>query len=368
MTQPDSPKRRSVSFRLARLLLQVTGAALSFLLLLAVTLTIFGLKAKTALPAIADGAFGGWQYGHLYALSETFVEAVPLILTGLGVLVAWQAGMFSIGGEGQLLIGALAAMTVYRFTGSLPAPMVTLLMIAASVAGGALWGGIAGWLRTARNVQEVISTIMLNYIALYLVGAAVLGPLQEPSHSGPETALLPDPVLFAHILPATWTGGITARLHTGVLIALAAVPITAVWLYRTRSGFALRLTGHNADAARTAGFSIARVRITAMIFSGALCGLAGSVQLLGVSARLDQQFSPGWGYSAIPVALMGGLTPGGTLLSAIFFGALTAGTNSAERTVGVPSVVADVLLAAAVIAVVGFRAWRGRSQLATGGD
>ena len=130
----------------------------------------------------------------------------------------------------------------------------------------------------------------------------------------------------------------------------------------------MRLTGRNADAARTAGFSVDRVRLIAMVVSGALCGLAGSVQLLGVSARLDQQFSPGWGYSAIPVALMGGLTPGGTLVSALFFGALTAGTNSAERTAGVPAVVADVLLAASVMAVVAIRAWRGRAQLASGGD
>ena len=176
---------RSLSARVIKVALQACAAALSFLILLAGTLTLFGIRAKTALPAIADGAFGGWQYGHLYALSETVVEAVPLILTGLGVLVAWQAGMFSIGGEGQLLIGALSAMTVEHFIGNTPAPLITFLMLVASVVGGALWGGIAGWLRTTRNVQEVISTIMLNYIALYLVGAAVLGPLQEPSHSGP---------------------------------------------------------------------------------------------------------------------------------------------------------------------------------------
>lgn len=336
------------------------GRTCGFFLLMALTFALFGLNPVTSLRAVGQGAFGSAETGHLYALSESLVKMSPLLLTGLSVVVAWRAGLFSIGAEGQLLMGALAATMLSRLHGLLSPALLIGLMLAGGSLAGALWGGMAGWLRVRRNVQEVISTIMLNYIALYLVGAMVLGPLQEASHSGPESELLPNDLLFARLIPAALANGITPRLHGGVLIALSMVPLIALFLYWTPAGFALRVAGQNSEAARTAHFPVDRIRMQAMALSGALSGLAGVVELLGVSARLDANFSAGWGYTAIPVALLGGLHPMGTLFSALFFGALTAGTANAERMVGVPAVIVNVVQAAAVLAIVGARAWRHR--------
>ncbi|HLJ57556.1 MAG TPA: ABC transporter permease, partial [Chthonomonadaceae bacterium] len=148
----------------------------------------------------------------------------------------------------------------------------------------------------------------------------------------------------------------------GVLLALVAAPLVALYLYRTPAGFGLRVVGQNAEAARTARLPIDRLRVQAMLVSGGLCGLAGGIELLGVTGRLGRDFSPGWGYTAIPVALLGGLAPGGTLLASLFFGALAAGLDNAQRTVGVPSYVAYVVQAATVLAIVAGRAWRRRNS------
>ncbi len=340
-------------------LAQWAGYALGFLVLLTLTFAALRIPPLHAFRALWMGAFGDAASGHLYPISETLVETSPLLLTGLGVVVAWRAGMFSIGGEGQLLMGALAATALARYGAhALPAPLLTVLMLVAAMFAGALWGLLAGWLRVRRNVQEVISTIMLNYIALYLVGGMVVGPLQEAARRGPQSDPLPDAILFARLLPPAWSGGMTTRLHSGVLLALVAVLVVWAYLFRTKSGFALRVTGQNAEAARVARFPVARLQMQAMGLSGALCGLAGAVELLGVAGRLDASFSPGWGYTAIPVALLGGLHPVGALVSALFFGALTAGSGNLSRFSGVSSVLIYVIQAAAVLAVVGARAWQ----------
>ncbi len=332
------------------------------ILLMAITLLIFRFNPLKVMPVIWDGAFGGGDIGHINAISETIVKATPLILTGLSIVVAWRAGLFSIGGEGQLLMGALTATAISHLLKWMSSSLVIPVMIVGATATGALWGGIAGWLRIHRNVQEVISTIMLNYVALYLVGVAVEGPLQEASKNGPYSSLLPNSLLFAHLLPISMTNGIQTRLHGGVLIAVLAVPIIALYLNFTRQGFALKLVGSNIRAANVAHYNVDAIRMRAMLLSGGLCGLAGVVQLMGVSSRLSLEFSPGWGYNAIPVALMGGLTPLGTLLSALFFGALNAGSSNAERMINTPSVIINVVQAVAVMLIVSLRAWKRRAS------
>ena len=341
-------------------LLRTGGYAVGVLVLLIFTFMLLGIAPDVAINGLITGAIGNTADGHWYAVSETLVKMCPLLLTGLSVVVAWRAGMFSIGGEGQLLMGALAAITLLKALPHLSPPLLTLLMLAAGSGAGAVWGGIAGWLRARRNVQEVISTIMLNYIALYIVGALVSGPLQEHAHISPQTDPVPDALLFARIVPPALAGGMQTRLHSGVLLALLAVPLIYAFLTRTPSGFGLRVMGQNPEAARVARFPVARLRIRAMLISGALCGLAGVVELLGISARLDANFSSGWGYTAIPVALLGGLAPLGTLFSALFFGGLTAGCGYLSRFSGVSAVLVNVIQAAAVLSVVGARAWQSR--------
>ena len=341
---------------LARALMSVLGLTA----LLALTFAALGISPVTGLSALWTGAFGDAESGHLYAISETLVKTAPLLLTGLGVAVAWRAGLFSIGGEGQLLVGAIAATALGRLGATLPGPLLTTIMLVGGMAAGAFWGAIAGWLRVRRNVQEVISTIMLNYIALYLLGWMVEGPLQERAHRISQSDPLPDAALFARLIPMAWSNGIGTRLHSGVLLAFLAVPVLSLLLFHTTFGFGLRVVGQNAEAARTARFPVDSLRVRAMAVSGGLCGLAGVVELLGTTGRLYANFSPGWGYTAIPVALLGGLHPVGTLFSALFFGALTAGSGNLARFSGVSAVLINVIQAAAVLAVVGIRAWQRR--------
>lgn len=362
----DEPAEVARTPATGRLILRLAVRALlslAFLIgLLTLTLTTLGVPPLTGLRALWVGAIGDSQTGHIDPLSETVVKATPLLLTGLGVTVSWQAGLFSIGAEGQLLIGALAAMALGRGLHGLPGPLLTLLMLVGGTAAGALWGAAAGWLRVRRNVQEVISTIMLNYVALYLLGWAISGPLQEAGHLKPETDPVPDAALFARLVPAAWTGGVPTRLHAGTLLAFGAVVAVSLFLFRTRSGFGLRIVGQNPEAARITGYAVDRLRLLALSVSGGLCGLAGVVELLGITGRLYEGFSPGWGFTAIPVALLGALQPLGTLFSALFFGALTAGSGNLARFSGVSSALINVLQAAAVLAVVGVRAWREKGE------
>ncbi len=350
-------KLRLLLFSAGRGVLLFCGYALGLTALLCITFLLLRIPPFEALTALWVGAFGDSESGHIYSISETLVKTTPLLLTGLGVVVAWKAGMFSIGGEGQLLMGALAGMAMGKVGALLPAPLLTLLIILAGAGAGALWGGFAGWLRVKRSVQEVISTIMLNYIALYMVGWMVEGPLQEKARRVSQSDPLPDSVLLARILPPSLTNGATARLHSGTLIAIAAVVVISLLLYRTRTGFGMRLIGQNPEAAHTARYDVNSVRLKAMAISGGLCGLAGVIELLGVTGRLYANFSPGWGFTAIPVALLGGLTPIGTAASALFFGALTEGSENLARFSGVSSVLIYVIQAAAVLAVVGAKAW-----------
>ena len=350
----------------ARLVLQVGHGAAYFAGLIAMmTITLWSLNISPvpALQAIWTGAVGNSEVGTLAPLSASLTKMSPLLLTGLGVVVAWRAGMFSIGAEGQLLVGALAAMALWSVAASLPPVLLIAMMMCVGAVGGAAWSGIAGWLRVHRNVPEVISTIMLNYIALDVIGALVTapGPLHGKTQAGPHSNPLPEAIGLPNLLPPAQSGA-QVHLHLGIAIALAAVPLVALYLYRTRAGYGLRVVGQNAEAARVARLPIDRLRMQAMLVSGALCGLAGAIELLGVTGRLGRDFSGGWGYTAIPVALLGGLSPGGALFSALFFGALAAGCNNAQRTAGVPSFVAYVIQAATVLAIVAARAWRSRKS------
>ena len=299
---------------------------------------------QAALTALASGAFGS-----PYAIGETLTKTIPLLLTGLGVAIAFRARLWNIGGEGQFLIGALAASALGTSAmKSMPAFVLIPLVLLAGSAAGALWAGLAGWMRTARGVPEVISTIMLNFIAAQLLSYLLHGPMQERGHAQPASEALP----LAATLPGLWPG---TTLHWGFLIGLSLVGVIAIFFSRTRDGFALKLVGANPEAARAAGVDVAKTRLTSILWSGGLCGLAGAVELSGVVGTLYENYSPGYGFAAVAVALLGRLNPWGILASALFFGALNAGSGSMERSAGISANLSYVLQAITMLVLLAFQ-------------
>lgn len=303
----------------------------------ATVLVLAGANPLRALAALVGGALG-----DRFALVDTLVKACPLVLTGLAVAIAFRSGVWNIGAEGQMLVGALAATASARVVGSQGALVALPALFASAAAAGALWAGIAGALKLRRNVSEVIATIMLNFVALRLVGFAVHGPLREAAGRYPQSDLLPDGARLPMLVDA---------LHAGVLGALVAVPAVWLVLYRTTLGFRWRATGENFLAARVAGLAPGRATMSAMLVSGALAGLAGAIEVSGVTGRLYEQFSGGQGYTAIAVALLARLHPGGVAASGLFFGALAAGSGAMQRSAGVSAVFVSVVQATVILAL-----------------
>ena len=331
------PAPRQLAVRAASAGIAIVG----ILLVTALMLRALGYPALDALGALWRGSLGSW-----YALtSATLVRAIPLMLAGGAVAVAFKAGVWNIGAEGQLLLGATAAMTV-----SLALPggglLVTMVAMCAGALAGASWAGIAALLRRRFSVLEVISTIMLNFIALNLVSYLVRGPLQEPTHAYPQTIAVPD----AEHLPRIPGGG---RLHAGLLIALAALAVAGWVLRYTAAGFRVLAVGESPAAAASAGLIDAeQVQFRVMLWSGALAGLAGAIEVFGVTFALYEDLSPGYGYTAIAVALLAGLDPWLAALSALGFAALEAGAGAMQRDAGVPSTLASVVEALVILCVI----------------
>jgi ABC-type uncharacterized transport system permease subunit len=330
----------------------VRPAALVAAILGTTTLILFigGYPVGTALAALWSGSLGSW-----YALtSATLVRAIPLMLTGTGVAIAFRAGVFNVGAEGQLLAGAAAAAAVAL---SIPSggAFTTIAALAAGALAGAAWAGIAAFLRARFGVLEVISTIMLNFVALYAVSFLVRGLLQEPTHAYPQTAPLAAAVRLARAPGA-------GRLHLGLLVAVAAVVASGWAIRHTAAGFRLIAVGENAAAAASAGLiDVMRTTTRAFLLSGALAGLAGAIEVLGVTYALYEDISPGYGYTAIAVALLAGLDPWRVIAAALLFAALEAGAGAMQRDAGVPSTVVSVIEALLILAVVGMQAIRLRS-------
>ena len=249
-------------------------------------------------------------------ISVTLVNAAPLILGGLAVTVAFRAGLFNIGVQGQLIMGAIAAGYV-GFAVSLPPFVHVVVALIAGMVGGALWGGLVGWLKAATGAHEVITTIMLNYVALYFLQylLSVKGFQQPPYH---EAISLP--VKGTARLPHLF-----GDLHFGIVIALAAAAACWWLLQRSTLGFRIRAVGANQFAARTAGMRVERNFVIVMVISGVLAGLVGCSQILGTNSQLTGTIDAGFGFDAITVALLGRGTPGGTVLAGLLFGAFRAG-------------------------------------------
>ncbi len=309
-----------------------------------------------ALLALWQGAFGS-PYA---VLSATLVRTTPLLLLGLSVATAFRAGILNIGAEGQLLAGAMAAAAVGLASTGWPSAVAVAAMIVAGIVAGAGWAFIAAALRRGFGVLEGISTIMLNFLALHLVSWLVRGPLQEPTRTNPQSATLPDIAHWPTLIPGH-------RLHLGFLLGLLlALALWVMWRH-TAVGFRLRVVGMGARAAASAGrVAVDHTVMGAFLLSGAIAGLAGASEVGGVTWGLYDGISPGYGYTAIAVALLARLDPRAVVPSAVFFGALEAGAAAMQRDAGVPSVVVQVVVAVVVLAVIALDEWR-RARAARGG-
>ena len=266
----------------------------------------------------------------LQPMSETLLSATPLIFAGLAVAVGFRAGLFNIGVEGQLYVGAIFAVYVgFAFTG-LPWFIHLPLAIAAGMLGGALWGFVPGFLKAKTGAHEVIVTIMMNYISYQLVMLVLKTEgFQRPGRDDP---------ISQNVLPSAMLGALIEglRVHWGFILALVAAAIVSWILFRSTKGYEFRAVGLNPGAAKYAGMNISRTIILAMVTSGALAGLAGTSEMLGTSGRLTPGFSPGYGFDAIAIALIGGSRPSGVVAAAILFGALRAGSTPMQAATGTP--------------------------------
>lgn len=319
-------------------------------IILVLTLAIFGLPIVGSLKLLFEGALG-----DKFALSRTLVKSTPLLLAGLGMVVAWRGGMYNIGGEGQFILGGLFGAIVAKIlmsSGSIPPGFGIAAVLLGSAIGGAFWAFLAGLLYVKRGVEVVISTILLNFIATQVLSWAVEGPLQQAKHQLPQTDDLPTSLTLWHLNPQL-------DFHAGVLLAPLVALAVYVLMFKTVLGFRIRLVGANARAARAARIEPEAIQLKALAISGALCGLAGGVEFTGMAGLLGADFSQGWGFMAIPVALLGGLHPIGTVFSALFFGAVFAGSENLGRFTNSGSTLLYVIQAAAVFGLVGIKAYGG---------
>jgi simple sugar transport system permease protein len=274
-------------------------------------------------------------FGTSYGLTETLVKAIPLLLCGLGIAVAYRISIWNIGAEGQLTAGAIAATAVTIYLPNLPAFWSILLMLLLGIAGGAFWGLLTAIPRTYFGVNEIISSLMLNYVALLALDYFVIGPWKDPAGFN-----MPGSPMFSASQSLPTFGG--TRLHIGLLFALIAVLIYYFMIRFTRWGYELRMIGANPVAARYNGIPITRHILLVMLISGGMAGLAGMAEVSGVSHKLLQGFSPGYGYTAIIVAWLAKLNPLGLIVSAVLFGGLIVGGYSVQ-TIGLPSSISEML-------------------------
>lgn len=327
---------------LARRAIRALGPALLggfvALVLGALLIRLAGADPWAAYAVMVRGAFGGQRQ-----ITETILKACPLLIIGLGLAVAFRSQVWNIGAEGQYFMGALAGGFLALQFGNLPQPLLVPLVLAGGLAGGALWALIPGLLRTRRGISEIITTLMLNYVAILLMQYLVRGPLRDPAGYLPQSAQFADVAR----LPVVWS----PRIHLGVLLALLLVPLVHLLIWRTPLGFRLRAIGSSPSVAHFAGMNVGGGILMALLMSGALAGLAGVVEVTSLHLRLKGAISGGYGFSAILVALLGRMNPLGIVLAAFFFAALTIGAEAMHAVYGLPAALSLALQAIIVLFV-----------------
>jgi simple sugar transport system permease protein len=362
----DSPKVRKSKFSIdwkaiAYGAVMPVLAVIAAMLFGAVMLLLLGVNPIEAYAAMLGGAFGS-----VSGLTQTLVKATPLLLVGLGICIAFRASVINIGAEGQIILGAVMGTWFALAFNTWPGWLLIPATILAGFVAGGFWGFIPGILKARFQVNEILSTVMLNAIALQLMNLLIRGPLIDPAGVTAGTYLaqsarLPEQVWLARLVPQT-------LLHTGLLIAIALAFVVYIFLWRTTIGYRIRAVGLNPDASRYAGVSVPVFQALSLTLAGGFAGLAGVIEVLGVHHRLLEGITSGYGFSGIVAALFGGLHPIGTIPASILFGGLLVGADKMQRAVQVPSALIDAILGLIVLFVVGSaylsRRWAARRMIA----
>lgn len=335
-------------------------ATLAALLVGAIMLVILGVNPLVAYQALFDGAFGSAN-----AFAETLVRATPLLLVGLGICIAYRGSVINIGGEGQMIIGALLATWFgLNVSADMPGWLVITIGLVVGTLGGCVWGGIPGVLKAYFNVNEILSTVMMNAIAVQFMNYFLTGPMIDPAQADiasqiPQTARLEEAFRLPRLVPT--------RLHLGALIAVVLAILVYILLWRTTLGYRIRAVGQNPSASHYAGIKVKHYVVLALLLSGAFAGLAGAMQVYGVNYRMITDGSPtgftgGAGFNGIVAALFGQLHPILTIPASILFGALIVGANAMQRVVQIPSALITALNGLVVVFVVSSEIWRKKRQ------
>jgi simple sugar transport system permease protein len=297
-------------------------------------------------PVEAYGVLFSSVFGKKVNFGEAVAKAIPIAFTGFSVTFAYRCGIFNIGAEGQLLMGALGSVwTALAFPGMSPSLIITVSILTGTCFGAA-WAFLPALVKAFRGINEVLTTILMNYIALFLISWLINGPLQEKARQNPQT----DAILKSYHLPVLVSG---TRIHLGLILLLVLGIGIFYYLFYTAPGFKTRMMGQNQEAAAYSGINIPRSIISSIMISGAIAGMGGAVEMMGIQFRMVYGFGRGYGFDGISMALIGQLHPFGVLLTSLLFGILRTGANSMQRLVGIPTSVVDIIQALIIFFVIG---------------
>jgi simple sugar transport system permease protein len=305
---------------------------LGSLVVSSVLIALAGASVSEGLIAMIEGGFGGGK-----AIAETLVQATPLIFTGLAVVVAFRARIWNIGVEGQFFAGAMGAVWITLLIGqSVPSVVLLPLIIIMAVIGGGIWGAIPGFLKVRYGANEIIVTVMMNFIILFVLSFLLSEAWRDPNSFFYQTVVMPKAAHLPRLVPRT-------RLHLGFVLALFVAGLVYILLWKSTLGYEIRALGINPLAVKYKGMSVARITMLVMTISGAIAGLGGASEVPGLQQRLRLDISTGFGFTGIIIAMLGRLHPLGVILAAIFFGALVTGASKMQIAVNVPVAIAQAI-------------------------
>lgn len=346
------PNRSELAGFTIRLTVPAAGV-LAALMISALFLVVLGANPLQAYGAMLRGAVGS-----TFGITQTLVKATPLLLVGLGICIAFRASVINIGGRGQMIAGALATTAVGLALPAAPRAVLIPLAILAGFAAGAVWGSVPGILKARFDVNEILTTIMMNSIALQLMNLLLQGPLMDPAgiEAGTflaQSARLPAQMRLLRLVPRT-------LLHSGIFLALIMAVLVYVFLWRTTWGYRIRATGLNPHASRYAGINVPLNQALSMTLAGGFAGMAGTVEIIGVHMRVIEGVTSGYGFTGIVAALLGWLHPLGLIPASVFFGGLLVGADTMQRAVQVPSALVNAILGLVVLFVSASAVWTRR--------